>query len=529
MPNNLPGVNVLVKDGGLVAPETSTTETMLIIAESLAPNAPEEPVLVRTSNDLLTSGFGGFYVGGVLNPIAAEWLAASNAGNRSIYLVALKEATVSGVAGDDDASKKLRKFMFAHNLLTNTLADFAVDHIVIRGVTSSDQIEGLTDAMFADYMGDGSYPSIEGLLAAAYVAESNTITLPLTIGGSDSITIDGKTISLTANTYDGSATKTLVDLAADITAKMGTATPSALKGKVLAQNGKLVFYLEKTSAAFAATGAGLIAAVAGKTPVLKRTPEGIIGVGSFSKLLGDYCASQTLQHNACVGYIAAPSPANVTLADLRTHVASLVNTDIRISEYVNTIAFDVAITMPGTNAVHYMNGVTQYAAFVSTLPVQSGTTNKQLPGILGPRYELSPRQLSQLTEKGYVTLRRKDGVMKVVEGITSAPFIEVANIVRPSDFTKLSTLRTIQRAVQTVRTATDPFIGEANEMPQYNALKTAIKSALTKLVENRVISDFAFSVTATSGTLDEATVQLKIVPMFELRAVDVELSLTTAL
>jgi hypothetical protein len=80
-----------------------------------------------------------------------------------------------------------------------------------------------------------------------------------------------------------------------------------------------------------------------------------------------------------------------------------------------------------------------------------------------------------------------------------------------------------------VREATDPFIGEANELPQYNALNTAIKSTLVKLQENRVIQDFSFAVIARANTLDEAIVTLRIVPMYELRAVQVDMSLTTAI
>jgi hypothetical protein len=361
--------------------------------------------------------------------------------------------------------------------------------------------------------------------------ESNDITLPLTVTASsaDSLVVGANTIHLTPGTYDGTIGKGLTDLAADINAKMASASPAAVAGKVVAVDKKLVFYFEQTSAALTSTITALNAAVAGKVPVLKRTTEGNLGVGSFGKLIGDYCANQTLQHNACVGYIAAPSAAQTTIAAIRDHVDELLANDIRVSEYTQTFAEEVAMTIPGTNAVYYMNGVTQYAAFVSTLPVQSGTTNKVLPGIIGPRFEYSPRQLASLTEKGYVTLRRKNGRLTVTEGVTSAPYITVANVTRPSDFTKLSTLRTIQKTVQMVREATDPFIGEANELPQYNALNTAIKSTLVKLQENRVIQDFSFAVIARANTLDEAIVTLRIVPMYELRAVQVDMSLTTAI
>ncbi|MDK2600709.1 hypothetical protein QO179_24755 [Bacillus stercoris] len=57
---NLPGIEVTIADGGLILPEDSTTESLLIIAPCVKQDAPEEPVLVRQSSDLELNGFGTF-------------------------------------------------------------------------------------------------------------------------------------------------------------------------------------------------------------------------------------------------------------------------------------------------------------------------------------------------------------------------------------------------------------------------------------------------------------------------------------
>jgi hypothetical protein len=132
-----------------------------------------------------------------------------------------------------------------------------------------------------------------------------------------------------------------------------------------------------------------------------------------------------------------------------------------------------------------------------------------------------------LTGKKLVTFRLKDATQLVVtDGVTTAPSIAIAGKVRESDFARLSTLRITQLAITVVREAVEPFIGEANEMPQYNALNTAIKSALEKIREAGAIQGYKFSIANLGSRLDEATVVLEIVPAFELRRVEVQVNLS---
>jgi hypothetical protein len=162
---------------------------------------------------------------------------------------------------------------------------------------------------------------------------------------------------------------------------------------------------------------------------------------------------------------------------------------------------------------------------VSTLRAESAPTNKSVRGILGVKQPLSLRQLNTLTGKKYVTFRLKGGQVVVTDGVTTAPDYEVGGVTRSSDFTRLSTLRITQAASQLVRDLCDPFIGEPNRMPQYNALNASIKGGLEAMKNQGALQDYRFSVVARGTTLNEAVVTLEIIPAFELRKISINVSL----
>ena len=62
-------------------------------------------------------------------------------------------------------------------------------------------------------------------------------------------------------------------------------------------------------------------------------------------------------------------------------------------------------------------------------------------------------------------------------------------------------------------------------MPQYNALNATIKGVLEAMRSAGALSDYRFTVVASSATLDAAKVTLVLVPMFELRRISVDVSL----
>lgn len=153
----LPGVDISVQDGGLLIPENGSTESLLVIAPSEVAGATDEPKLVRNVAELLTNGFGDFYVNGRVNQIAAEWKAAQDAGNRRTYLSALKGSTQKQI------------FLNLQNLLFDVLADFSVDHIALKGVYSDVDVDGIVAADYTDTIFEGYLTSAPGIVMKSFV------------------------------------------------------------------------------------------------------------------------------------------------------------------------------------------------------------------------------------------------------------------------------------------------------------------------------------------------------------------------
>lgn len=556
---NLPGINVTLKDGGLIVPERGGSESILIIAPSLAKDAPEEPVLIRSSTELVQAGFGDFYVAGEVNPIAAEWKAATDAGARMVYLVALKEISLERAAelekyaidayvaagnqlveaqakfkdvlvGSTEAVRMRRKFIYFYDMLMSDLLDFTVDHVVLKGVTLEDEATNLVGEFFPEVPNSEDFPYISGMVTSSYVMESHAINYPVEIktGTSDTLVVkvDGKdvTFTLPAKTYNGSSL-TIADLVKDLKTVIN-ADATGIKVNVREDSGKIVLYFDAPASIQAGTTASGLQ-LDKQVATWKKTSFGVIHRGSFAQTVADYCSMKTLMKSAAIGYIGVKSPVDTKVSTIRKYVEELSKIDTEISPYLQVVGSEVGVIMPTTNSIHYVNGATHYAALLSTLRKESAPTNKPIKGVKAIRFDYSLRQLSKLTSKKIVTFRLKDSNQLVVtDGITTAPSIVMAGKVRESDFARLSTLRITQLAIQVVREAVEPFIGEANEMPQYNAMNTAIKSALEKIREAGAIQGYKFSIENLGVYLDEVTVTLEIIPAFELRRVQVQVNLT---
>lgn len=509
--NNLPGINVNIADGGFILPEDALTESLLIIAPSSEANAPQEPVLVRESNDLINYGFGGFTnAKGEVNQIAAAWKAAFEGGNRQTYLMALEGSTVE------------EKFLGLQDKLFGILADFPVDHVVAVGVYADEEATVVAEDMINEE-DQANFPNVPGIVKYGFVVEgTDVIASPVTVEAltNDTIVLNNGadvTITVSAGEYVSDEELVLAINEELATAMAGTTA--------VVQNGKLAIV---SDAAFT-VGAGTLAAVnlqVGAVATKKRHQAGSLFAGNFAKVLADFAEQQTLNFNASVAYVGTVKPAGNSLTQVKAHVDRLDALDNEYSGYVQVVAApELGYQIPNTASLYYMNGVVTYAALVSTLRAESAPTNKMLTGVAGVSYSLSLRQLDRLTGKKFVTFRVKNGQVIVTDGVTTAPDLYVGGQRRASDFTRLSTLRITTAASQLVREICEPFIGEPNRMPQYNALNAAIKGGLEAMKQQGAINDYRFTVVARGVTLNEAMVTLEIIPAFELRKISINVSL----
>lgn len=494
---NLPGIEVSIADGGLILPEDATTESLLIIAPSLEDSAPQEPVLVRQSSDITGSGFGPFVKSGVVNPIAAAWKAAFEGGCRRIYLMALP--------GSNDE----QRFLFLQDRFFGILADFSVDHVALVGV-------------FADVEAQLSVLPLntEGV-KQGYYQEGSTLTFPLTVTTADNtIVFDGaepldlgETAGIHSISVDARVYASAGDLVEEISTKLA-ATELGITAEVV--NNKVVLSRATAFATINGTDAfGLPVANAG---------GGISG--NFALLAGQYAENQTLNHSSTIAYIGTTAPTANNLTAIKTKVDALSGMNNQYSGYVSVVASpELGYILPGKSDMYFTNGVVTYAALVTTLRPESATTNKRVYGVAGINYNLSLRQLNALSGNKFVTFRLKGNQIVVTDGCTTAPDYYLGGTKQASDFARLSTLRITQAAAQLIRDLTEPYIGEPNRMPQYNALNATVKAGLESMKNEGAIFDYRFTIVAAGGTLSEAVITLELVPAFELRKVSVNVSL----
>ena len=99
---------------------------------------------------------------------------------------------------------------------------------------------------------------------------------------------------------------------------------------------------------------------------------------------------------------------------------------------------------------------------------------------------------------------------------------------RPDDeYQRRSSVRQVKTAIDGVRRVGEPFLGEGISGARLAALDTAIDSELKSLVKQGLLVRYEHQVisTAQQRVLGQATVELKLVPAFELRQITIVVAL----
>lgn len=506
--NNLPGVNVNIKDGQLLITDDNTTNSMLIIGQVKAESSvqvPEEPILVRTEEELFNS-FGRYFHRGELNPVAAEWKIAKDANVQNTYVL--------GIVGNTEKDR----FIYLQDMLYNSLSDYSFSHIVVTGMYADEDIVGLTaDDFSAKELGNipglRTYQVLEGTAnAKEIIADATTPEF--------TVRVDNREVTATI-------TETINDprdLVRELTSKLKTAISQAgidldIDISIINQKAQV-----RTSQKVSLEGAEVLAALSIDT--LSQEPEERV-LGNVAQLLGDFAERQTIDSGASLVYIPTKPVVTTNRSEISKSVDALVKRNNEVSKHVQIVAGpEVGVSIPGSLRTQWVSGVTNYAVLINSLAVQNAPTNQPLPGIRGLRYNLSLKQLNELVGNKYVTFRSKNNRIIVVDGVTTAPDIYTGEDVVHSDFRRVTTLRSTNYMVNGIREVVDPFIGRPNEFPTYNAMNTAIRGFINSSIDKGVIQDAVYSIDM-GNNLDVANINLTILPQFELRKIDVQIGLST--
>lgn len=181
-----------------------------------------------------------------------------------------------------------------------------------------------------------------------------------------------------------------------------------------------------------------------------------------------------------------------------------------IGKNVSVVFMQYPTTIESESYNYISNGAAGYAGMVSNLPLDQSSTAQPFPLSSMP-FSLTHYQLSRLTSKGIVTLRNSftSGIV-VTDGVTQAPVESI--------FRRLSASRVIGAVEEVIRAATEPYIGKQNAPAVRDAINTAIKSKLDKLVGTLIEKyDFNLVVDRRAMKLSYININYNIVPIYEIR------------
>lgn len=253
---------------------------------------------------------------------------------------------------------------------------------------------------------------------------------------------------------------------------------------------------------------------------------------NFVRQLAQHCTYTEIKTAPTHGVIGVKTLSNLGLASVAKKVSSIIDRDFDlyaktsvghnmldsnsmpypIGKNVSLVFGQYPITVGSTSYQYISNGAAGYAAMVSTLPLDQSSTGQTI-SIPTPSYSLTNTQLGQLTSYGAVTFKNSftKGIV-VTDGITMAP--------AESIYRRLSTSRIVGAVEELIRAAAEPFIGKENHQANRNALNTAIKSELDKIVGKLIEKyDFTMNTDPSLMKFNRIEIDYQIIPIYEIREV----------
>jgi hypothetical protein len=194
---------------------------------------------------------------------------------------------------------------------------------------------------------------------------------------------------------------------------------------------------------------------------------------------------------------------------------------IDIGKYVSIVPVYPILSNPAVTTSYSASGAPTYAGFVSTLPPASAPTNKVLRSVVLP-YRIGTAKLDLLAGQRFVFFHQKAKGVVVSDAPTAA---------RPdSDYRRLSTVLIVKNVINKIRAVGEPFLGESITGARLAALDTAIEKELSTSVRDQELTRYEHRLVATPAmkVLGQATVELKLVPAFELRQISIIVGLSAS-
>lgn len=263
---------------------------------------------------------------------------------------------------------------------------------------------------------------------------------------------------------------------------------------------------------------------------------------NFARQLAQHCTQTEYKTTPTWGFIGCRRLVNTSLKAVSDKVTELSEMDFDmyaktnygrdildqqnrpypIGKNLSIVFTQYDVPIADQNYTYISTGAAGYAGMVSTLPLDQSSTAQPI-AIDSTKFSLTQSQCSALTAQGIVTLRRSftKGIV-VTDGITMAP--------SESAYRRLAACRIIGSVEDLIRASAEPYIGKQNHQANRNALHTAIKSAMDKLV-GTLIENYTFTMNADPRILrfNRIEISYKIVPIYEIREVNNTIEVTDKL
>lgn len=268
---------------------------------------------------------------------------------------------------------------------------------------------------------------------------------------------------------------------------------------------------------------------------------------NFTSQLALACALISYREGTVQGVIATSSPKSVSLEAIKNHVDKLLtfpNRHVMKDMLGNELRdeegrpFDIGrfiyvVAGPDRNfynpriGTYSANSAAAFAGRLSILPPDSSALNKEVTNDRGLRFNFSNSQRNTLVGHRYVVYKLKgQGTSQEVTAIEDEPTAALPG----SDYAMGSTTRQVKFAVNRIRQVVEPFLGEAPNVSNQNALNTAIDKVLNdELIGNGILmpgSTFELEASIFQRTLGESTLRLSLVPSIVRRRINVVVQLT---
>jgi hypothetical protein len=482
--DNLPGIHTLLRDGGLVVerPGASTDSILIIVCSgvALSGGAAQEcnPVWVPNETVWEKQGFGAR---SNTNRLYTTWKEAIDGGCQDVRVLQVFGTTAA------------EKYQNLHTVY-KALEDYNVDIVVLDGIYADSDVGSPTFDPVEDKL---DYCSV-GAAEIDVVAETPTGA----INGTNKVyTLEHGFIlegSIVLTLTVDSTTTTLIEVEDLTSSASNTYKVNYITGGIELKTAPA----EESTLAVAYTYYNVDSTYGGR---------------SFAAQLNGFLHVVSERISQTIGVMAMKPAANTSLSTVKQYIEGL--SPQVYSGLLQLVAGPQAVFRDTAGNYYATSGVGSYAALISTLPAQSGTTFKVLPGAIGLDYNLSPAHQSEMINKNLVVFVNKNGQIKVLDGITTAG--------ASSDYARLTTVRIVNDLVEGVREIGEPFIGEPNDLAHRNALDAKIKALIKAMVKAGALTAANAVIKATneqviSGSL---AITLDVVPAFELTKITTTIAL----